>query len=82
MSNLEVSVDNLNKKLDTCGIPDVDMLIRTGGDKRISNFLLWQSAYAELFFTDTLWPDFTSSELENMISEYLNTRIRKFGHAV
>ncbi len=53
-----------------------------GGDKRISNFLLWQSAYAELFFTDTLWPDFTSSELENMISEYLNTRIRKFGHAV
>lgn len=58
----------------------VDMLIRTGGEKRLSNFLLWQSAYAELFFSDTLWPDFTSSELEEMISSY-KERERRFGGA-
>jgi undecaprenyl diphosphate synthase len=56
----------------------VDMLIRTGGDHRLSNFLLWQSAYAELFFTDTLWPDFTTTELENIIKNFTKIE-RRFG---
>jgi undecaprenyl diphosphate synthase len=56
----------------------VDMLIRTGGDHRLSNFLLWQSAYAELFFTDTLWPDFTTTELENFIKNFTKIE-RRFG---
>lgn len=71
----EKSFENL---LDTNSFPDVDLLIRTGGDKRLSNFLLWQSAYAELFFTKTLWPDFSSGELETIISEYKSTS-RRFG---
>ena len=57
---------------------DVDILIRTGGDLRLSNFLLWQAAYAELFFIDTLWPDFTPNDLENIIKEFA-TRQRRFG---
>ncbi|WP_367103557.1 polyprenyl diphosphate synthase [uncultured Psychrobacter sp.] len=58
--------------------PDVDMLVRTGGEYRISNFLLWQSAYAELFFTQTLWPDFVAEELAQMVTEF-NQRQRRFG---
>ena len=57
---------------------NVDLLIRTGGDKRLSNFLLWQSAYAELFFTDTLWPDFTCKELEKIIQKFKKVE-RRFG---
>jgi len=57
---------------------NVDMLIRTGGDHRLSNFLLWQSAYAELFFTDTLWPDFTTTELEKIIKNFTKIE-RRFG---
>ena len=57
---------------------DVDILIRTGGDKRLSNFLLWQSSYAELFFTDTLWPDFNIDELEKIIKKYKKIE-RRFG---
>jgi undecaprenyl diphosphate synthase len=60
---------------------DVDILIRTGGDLRLSNFLLWQAAYAELFFVDTLWPDFTPNDLENIIKEF-TTRQRRFGGLV
>jgi undecaprenyl diphosphate synthase len=56
----------------------VDLLIRTGGDKRLSNFLLWQAAYAELFFTDTLWPDFTTAELEKIIKSFTKIE-RRFG---
>jgi undecaprenyl diphosphate synthase len=56
----------------------VDLLIRTGGDKRLSNFLLWQAAYAELFFTDTLWPDFTTNELEKIIKSFTKIE-RRFG---
>ncbi len=59
---------------------DVDLMIRTGGDRRISNFLLWQMAYAELFFTDTKWPDFTAKEFHNIIAEFA-TRERRFGHS-
>jgi len=57
---------------------NVDLLIRTGGDKRLSNFLLWQSAYAELFFCDTLWPDFTPNELEKIIKKFTKIE-RRFG---
>ncbi|WP_415398522.1 di-trans,poly-cis-decaprenylcistransferase [Sulfurimonas sp. CS5] len=56
----------------------VDLLIRTGGDHRLSNFLLWQAAYAELFFTDTLWPDFTTTELEKIIKSFTKIE-RRFG---
>ena len=57
---------------------DVDILIRTGGDHRLSNFLLWQAAYAELFFTDTLWPDFSEKELEKIIKKFTKIE-RRFG---
>ena len=57
---------------------EVDLLIRTGGDHRLSNFLLWQSAYAELFFVDTLWPDFTSNDLENILEKFTKIE-RRFG---
>ncbi len=57
---------------------DVDLLIRTGGDHRLSNFLLWQAAYAELFFCDTLWPDFTAKELEKIIKKFTKVE-RRFG---
>jgi undecaprenyl diphosphate synthase len=59
-------------------VPDVDLLIRTSGEMRLSNFLLWQSAYAELYFTETLWPDFNRAELEKAIADY-NFRDRRFG---
>ena len=62
----------------TKGLPDVDLLIRPSGEKRISNFLIWQSAYAEYYFTDTLWPDFTAKELDKALSEYAS-RSRRFG---
>ena len=62
------------------GIPDPDMVIRPGGEKRLSNFLLWQSAYSEFYFTETLWPDFSESELDRIIIEH-QTRERRFGGA-
>lgn len=65
----------------TAGIPDPDLCIRTSGEKRISNFLLWQLAYAELVFLDTLWPDFTKRDLEDAIQEY-HRRERRYGASV
>ena len=62
-------------------VPDVDLLIRTSGEYRLSNFLLWQSAYAELYFTETLWPDFDRKELEAALEDYAD-RERRFGGAV
>lgn len=62
----------------SAGIPDPDLLIRPGGEKRISNFLLWQCAYSEFYFTDVLWPDFTTKELDKAIEEY-SGRDRRFG---
>lgn len=59
-------------------VPDPDLLIRTGGDHRISNFLLWQAAYAELWFTDTLWPDFRGEEMDRAVASF-RTRDRRFG---
>ena len=71
-----ITAQSLNNALDTAS--DVDLLIRTGGDHRISNFLLWQSAYAEPFFTDTLWPEFSVDELEKIITQFKKIE-RRFG---
>lgn len=68
----------LEDRLTTAGMPDVDLLIRTGGEQRISNFLLWQSAYAEMYFTDVLWPDFTQVDLDKALVSY-QTRKRRYG---
>jgi len=74
----QLNPQHLAKHLSTADMPDVDLLIRTGGEQRISNFLLWQSAYAELYFTDVLWPDFDNAELEKAIVWY-GQRQRRFG---
>jgi undecaprenyl diphosphate synthase len=66
------------RELQTAGSPEVDLLIRTGGEKRISNFLLWDIAYAEVFFSDVLWPDFTAAELRKALDFYAR-RERRFG---
>ena len=67
-----------HRALDTKGRSDPDLIVRTGGDMRISNFLLWQAAYAELYFTDTLWPDFGEAELDAAIADY-EKRQRRYG---
>ena len=64
--------------LNTCQLPDVDLLIRTGGEKRLSNFMLWEMSYAELYFTDILWPDFTIQDLSVAIKDYYS-RNRRYG---
>lgn len=76
--NVEITEENIEAHLDTAGIPDVDLLIRTSGEMRISNYLLWQSAYAEMYFTQTYWPEFSSNELDDIISDFGN-RERRFG---
>ncbi len=76
--NLEINEDNLGSCLDTAGFPDVDILIRTSGEVRISNYLLWQSAYAEMFFTPTFWPEFSTAEFDDILSDF-NRRERRFG---
>lgn len=74
----DISEDVLGGELDTAGIPDPDLLIRTCNEQRISNFLLWQLAYTELYFTPVAWPDFTKEELEKAVEAY-NHRDRKYG---
>ena len=74
----EITEDTISSYLSTAGAPDPDLLIRTGGDMRISNFLLWQAAYAELYFTDTFWPDFGREDTDIALAEY-GRRKRKFG---
>ena len=74
--NEEITPENIQKNLDISR--DVDLLIRTSGEIRLSNFLLWQVAYAEMFFTPTLWPDFTPEELNNILKEF-KKRERRFG---
>ncbi len=74
----DINEDVFKNYLDTRGIPDPDLLIRTSGEQRISNFLLWQLAYTEFYFTDTLWPDFNKEELRKAF-EYYNSRKRRFG---
>lgn len=68
----------IEEHLDTHGIPDPDLMIRTSGEQRLSNYLLWQLAYSEFYFTDVLWPDFDKSELEKAV-EFYQTRDRRFG---
>lgn len=68
----------IGQHLQTTGLPSVDLLIRTGGELRISNFLLWQAAYAELYFSETLWPDFDAQALDDAIGEF-HSRQRRFG---
>lgn len=74
----EISEEKLNGKLDTFELPDPDLLIRTSGELRISNFLLWQLAYTEFYFTDVYWPDFGPEELEKAV-DYYGNRDRRFG---
>ena len=78
LADQEVTKDLFSRYLDTAGLPDPDLLIRTSGEYRISNFLLWQSAYTEFYFTDVLWPDFNRDELFRAITEY-QRRERRFG---
>jgi undecaprenyl diphosphate synthase len=73
-----IDEDDLSSALDTEGIPDPDLLIRTSGEMRISNFLLWQLAYTELYFSDVLWPDFDARELRRALNEF-GRRQRRFG---
>ena len=73
-----MSEDSLLPYLSTADAPEVDLLIRTGGESRISNFLLWQAAYAELFFTDDLWPDFKPERLREALGWFAG-RDRRFG---
>lgn len=74
----DITEDTIAGFLDTKGIPDPDLLIRTSGEERLSNFLLWQLAYSEFYFTGVHWPDFSKNELEKAI-EYYNKRDRRFG---
>lgn len=74
----EITEETFSKYLYTSDIPDPDLIIRTSGEKRLSNFLLYQSAYSELYFTDALWPDFDKAELEKAISDY-SGRKRRYG---
>ena len=78
LSPEEVDEAKITSYLDTAGIPDPDLMIRTSGELRLSNYLLWQLAYAELYVTDTLWPDFNREELIRAIEAY-NKRERRFG---
>ncbi len=74
----DITENFISDSLDTCGIPDPDLLIRTGGEQRISNFLLWQTAYSELYFCDASWPDFNKNELEKAVDAF-NNRERRYG---
>jgi len=76
--DLEITKENFESCLDTAGMPPVDMLIRTSGEVRLSNYLLWQNAYAEMFFTQTYWPEFYPRDLDDLISDFTN-RERRFG---
>ena len=78
LSAESISEDVITAQLDTAGIPDPDLMIRTSGEQRISNYLLWQLAYAEFYFTSVPWPDFDKKELEKAIEAYQN-RDRRYG---
>jgi undecaprenyl diphosphate synthase len=73
-----ITLEEVAKYLSTAHMPDPDLLIRTGGEQRISNFLLWQVAYAELYFTDVLWPEFNKAQMA-LAFDWYKTRDRRFG---
>ena len=75
---IPLTEENFADYLDTAGLPDPDLLIRTSGEQRLSNFLLWQLAYTEFYFTDVHWPDFNQKELVKAIEQY-NKRDRRYG---
>ena len=75
----KINIKNFEKNLYTKGIPDPDILIRTGGHQRLSNFMLWQLAYTELFFIKKLWPDFNTNDLTSIIKRYKKSK-RNFGN--
>ena len=77
-SKKNLNISNIEKKLYTKGMPNPDILIRTGGHQRLSNFMLWQLAYSELFFLKKLWPDFSSNDLIKVINKYKKSK-RNFG---
>ena len=74
----DITEDIISSHLDTSGIPDPDLMIRTSGEQRLSNYLLWQLAYAEFYFTDVLWPDFSKKDLQKAV-EFYQSRERRFG---
>jgi undecaprenyl diphosphate synthase len=78
LDSLEISEESISEHLYTAGLKDPDLLIRTSGEMRVSNFLLWQIAYSEIYVTETLWPDFGRSDLLEAIGAYQN-RERRFG---
>ncbi len=73
-----ITAEAIAARLDTADMPPLDLVIRTSGEQRLSNFLLWQAAYAEFWFTDTLWPDFTPKEFSQALAEF-GTRERRYG---
>ncbi|MGN6692309.1 MAG: polyprenyl diphosphate synthase, partial [Sphingopyxis sp.] len=73
-----ITAEAIEAHLDTADMPPLDLLVRTSGEVRLSNFLLWQSAYAELYFTDTLWPDFTPADLQAALDHFAR-RERRYG---
>ena len=73
-----ITTESIDALLDTAGLPPLDLLVRTSGEQRLSNFLLWQAAYAEMMFVDTLWPDYGAAELAAAVTEY-GARERRFG---
>jgi len=79
ISNQQITPQLIHEHLATADLPDPDLFIRTGGEQRVSNFLLWQLAYTELYFTDTLWPDFDQKSLDDAITSF-RCRQRRFGH--
>ena len=74
----DITEDIISSHLDTGGIPDPYLMIRTSGEQRLSNYLLWQLAYAEFYFTDVLWPDFSKKDLQKAV-EFYQSRDRRFG---
>lgn len=80
LTSSDITPDTIAKKLSFADLPDPDLFIRTSGEVRISNFMLWQLAYTELFFTQTLWPDFDDKELDKALEQYAG-RERRFGHS-
>ena len=76
--NKKITIERFEHNLYTKNIPDPDLMIRTGGNRRLSNFLLWQLAYSEIFFVDKLWPDFNDEDFNNIVNKFYNIK-RNFG---